>query len=264
MVRNTPPDDGERSTGSTGPERELLPRMTLWEALLASTVRDEAAQLHRLGPGYGVNQLIIVGGPETESDRERARYSQYRERAEKKLRARLRAGELLATGRDSRDPFAPRRPIPADSWPHLKIDYVNSTIEVGLVQVIGVQIALAGGLHINTVFRSARLGVVDLVLSARSLDLLLSLAEGAEDGLPFVSLETLGKKHFEHATNDKALGQGIEDLRNQLGSKIGREAAVQLVSNVRGKGYRLELPPAEILIVPRSSARPHPPSDTAR
>lgn len=136
-------------------------------------------------------------------------------------------------------------------------------IEIGQVQVIGVQITLNSRLHLDTVLNSARLGITDLKLSPRSFELLLSLAEGAADGLAFVTLRALAKRHFEHATNDKALGQGIEDLRNQLGSRIGREQAVQLIGNVRGKGYRLNMGAAEIQIERGGSATQRPASDKA-
>jgi DNA-binding response OmpR family regulator len=111
-----------------------------------------------------------------------------------------------------------------------------------------VEIAADGGLRISKPFKRARLGIVDLDLSSRSFDLLLTLAEGAANELPFVALEELAKRHFENATNDKALGQGIEDLRIQLGSRIGRKTADVLIVNIRGKGYRLNMPAAEITI----------------
>jgi hypothetical protein len=237
-----------RSAGLASTEPELLPRMTLWEALLASTVADEAAELHRLGPAYGKHQMFITGTPESEYERSQALFSQFRARAEKKLRERLRSGELVGTGHDSRDPFGPRRQIPADRWAHVIIDYETSTVEAGQVTIIEVEIAADGGLHINKPFKRARLGVVDLNLSGRSFELLVTLAEGAKKEVPFVSLEDLAKKHFEKATNDKALGQGIEDLRIQLRSRIGRKAADHLIVNLRRKGYRLNMPAAEITI----------------
>lgn len=222
--------------------------MTLWEALLACAPADEATELSRLGPGYGRYQMIIIGAPETEHDRTQARYSQYRARAEEKLRAKLGSGELLATGRDPRDPFAPRQKIDADRWPHVKIDFERAALEAGQVPIIEVEISRQGGLHMNTSFKRGRLGIIDLDLSGRSYDLLLTLAEGAQKGVPFVSLKELVKKHFDKATNDKALGQGIEHLRIQLGRKIGRQAANALIVNVPRQGYRLNIPATEVRI----------------
>jgi DNA-binding winged helix-turn-helix (wHTH) protein len=222
--------------------------MTLWEALLASTGTDEAAELRRRGPRFGIVFFMVPGAPETEHDRLQERFSQLLECAETTLRKRLKTGELVATGHDPRDPFSPRLQIPADRWAHVKIDYEASTVEVGQVRIIEVEISAQGGLRLNKTFKRARLGVVDFPLSDRSFDLLLTLAEGATNKSPFVTLEKLAKKHFENATNDKALGQGIEDLRNQLGSKIGRQAADDLIVNIRRKGYRLSMPAAEIVI----------------
>jgi DNA-binding winged helix-turn-helix (wHTH) protein len=239
-----------RRTGLATAEPDLLStRLTLKEALLASTEPEEAAEIRRLeGAGYG-GPLFFVGGPETEYDRNQSRVGHLRIRAESQLKAKLMTGELVATGRDSRDPFAPRRQIPADRWRYLEIDYQKSAVEAEQARIIEVEISADGGLHMSRQLRLARLGNVPLVLSRRSFDLLLTLAEAACAGHTFVSLEELTKKHYEKATNDKALGQGIEGLRQHLvRSGVARKTVDRLIINVRGKGYGLSVPAAEIAI----------------
>jgi len=226
---------------------QALKRLTLRQAMLASTVSREAAEIRRLeGAGYG-GPLFFVGGPETESDRNQSRLWQLRIRADKALKARLLSGELVATGRDPRDPFSPRRPIAVDRWRYLECDYEKSAVEAEQTKIIEVEISLDGALHVSRRFRHARLGITPLDLSDRSFDLLLMLAERVRD--PFVPLKELEVRFYKDSTNMKALNQGMDDLKERLErSGVRHETVEQLIVNIRGKGYRLNMPPAEVLI----------------
>lgn len=219
------------------------------EALLAATEPDEASEIRQLEAGGYDAPIMILGGPETEFDRGQSRLWSLRRSAENTLKARLMTGELVATGRDARDPFASRQAIPADRWPYLVIDYAKSAVEAGQAQIVEVEISFDGALHISRQFRRARLGIVHLDLSDRSFDLLLTLAEGAGRGYPFVSLAELKARHFAKSRNPKALGQGMETLKKHIErSGIARNKAEELIGNVRGKGYQLNMRAAEIAI----------------
>ena len=91
------------------------------------------------------------------------------------------------------------------------------------------------------------MGILPLDLSDRSFDLLLMLAERVTD--PFVPLGELNKRFYENATNPKALNQGMDELKEHLErSGIGQETVEQIIGNIRGKGYCLNMPAAEVLI----------------
>jgi DNA-binding response OmpR family regulator len=114
-------------------------------------------------------------------------------------------------------------------------------------RIIEVEISLDGALHISRRFRHARLGITPLDLSERSFDLLLMLAEKVRD--PFVPLKELEVRFYKESTNTKALNQGMDDLKDHLErSGVSSKTVEQLIVNVRGKGYCLNMPPAEVLI----------------
>ena len=237
---------GNRTSTPVRP-REALKRLTVQEAMLASADPAEAAEIRRLeGEGYSTH-IIFAGGTETESDRIKSRLLELRIRADRQLKARLATGAFVATGRDPRDPFSPRQLILPDRWRYLEVDYDRSAVEADRVWIVEVEVSLDGALHMSRRFRSARLGILPLDLSDRSFDLLLMLAERVRD--PFVPLGELNKRFYENATNPKALNQGMDELKEHLErSGISQETVEQIIVNIRGKGYCLNMPAAEVLI----------------
>jgi hypothetical protein len=237
---------GSRTSTPVRP-REVLKRLTLNEAMLASADPAEAAEMRRLeAAGYSTH-IIFAGGTETESDRIKSRFLDMRIRANRQLKARLATGELVATGRDPTDPFSPRRLIPPDRWRYLEVDYDRSAVVADQVWIVEVEVSLDGALHISRRFTSASLGMLPLVLSDRSFDLLLMLAERVKE--PFVPLGELNKRFYEKATNPKGLNQGMDELKEHLKrSGISPETVEQIVINIRGKGYCLNMPATEVLI----------------
>jgi DNA-binding winged helix-turn-helix (wHTH) protein len=226
----------------------LPKRSTLHEAMLACAEPEAAEEIRRLvKEGYDA-PIIILGRPETEFDRGQSRLWHLRGRAEITLKAKLESGELTATGRDPGYPLSPRREIPAERWRYLEIYYLDSSVGTTDGRIIEVEISPEGSLQISRQYKRARLGAVELNLSDRSFELLLMLAEAAAAGRPFVSHQAIIDR-FYSSQDEKALGQGIEDLKQHLTrSGIDDIQVRRLIDNVRGKGYRLNMPSEKVAI----------------
>jgi hypothetical protein len=173
-----------------------------------------------------------------------------------RLLPHLRKRELLCTGRNKLDRFSPRRPLPAEWFPEGPIEwgprgilnFEKWEIQLDGLTVVDVEISW-GGLEIHETFRQARLGPISLKLSPRSFDLLLMLARAAHDGR-FATLGELTKELLAEHHGDKALGQAVSQLKNDLErSGVATQTVDQLISNLRGEGYRLNLPDTHISII---------------
>jgi DNA-binding winged helix-turn-helix (wHTH) protein len=76
------------------------------------------------------------------------------------------------------------------------------------------------------------------------------LAEGAMKGEPMVTLDQLKDRLLTKDHGEKALGQAIGRLRDDLErSGVTSRTVDKLIANVRGEGYRLNLPAAHISIL---------------
>jgi len=191
--------------------------------------------------------MLDPGGP---SDPNADLYSELEARADTVLRANLRSGAWLATGRDPLQHHdAPRFAVPPDRFAHLEFDFDKSALQGDGVRIIEVLVSPAGALKLFKPSKQAQLGTLFLDISPKSFDLLLHLAEGARRQQLLVRNEVLKEMVFRNA-QDKALGQGVNDLWKQLErSGMSRSLARSLVVNVPRRGYYLNLPGVEIFII---------------
>jgi hypothetical protein len=243
MAKRYPPSIGRRRADAAGQDDVWPERLSLREAVLKVLEPTEREELIGLqGEAYMVYATM------SPSPRGR-RYLDLCAKGWAKLQPHLVSSELLGTGQDPRDPFGPRRPIPAERWPHATLNFEKWTVGIGGLTIVEVEITW-GGLQIFVAFRRARLGPLDLELSPRSFDLLLMLAEGAMKGEPMVTLDQLKDRLLTKDHGEKALGQAIGRLRDDLErSGVTSRTVDKLIANVRGEGYRLNLPAAHISIL---------------
>ena len=236
--------------GSDASEDAVSKSMTLREAVVYFSGADEADLVRLRARGYRKYQLIIQGAPETDRDRNDWRLDQLHALGKKRVLDGLAHGELLATGRDPRQlGDAPRIVISPDRWAYLTIDEETWAAIGDGVRVTEILVSLAGGLVIQKSARRARLGTVDLLLSPRSFDMLVMLAEGAKSSRAPIKLNELRDTLFQNVYDEKAPGQGIAKLRRQLVTTgFSMAFAKSLIVTVPREGYLLNLKPEEIHI----------------
>jgi DNA-binding winged helix-turn-helix (wHTH) protein len=218
--------------------------LPVWQALLRTLAPGERAELERLkANGYGYPR--VYGRPNPDY----ARYDEIYEKGEQLLRARLGAGEWIASGyHKGSEVDAPRALVAPDRWPSVSIDADDSSVTVAGVQLVEVRIATAVTLRISTSLKMTTYGFNTLHLSPRSFDLLLVLAEAARAGKPFAPTHEL-ESPLPRSHDDKAVGQGISKLKADLKkSGVSPTIAQALIEPVRGKGYMLNIAPEAILI----------------
>lgn len=228
-------------------------RLTLRDALhFFGDAEQIAEMLHLEATGHSGPQLIILGGAPSESERKQSRYRQLRQNAENSLRMKLVKGEIIATGRDSRDKIdGPRIKVPPERWQTFAFDFENSTASGDGLLITHILMAEEGGLQLWEASRRARLGTVELKLSPQSHGLLLALAKAALAGPAPLGVSELKAQFFNARTDEKALGQGMGTLRKQLvNSGLDKELVGRLIVPFRGVGYALGIGSAEISIDP--------------
>jgi DNA-binding winged helix-turn-helix (wHTH) protein len=225
------------------PARPALSKtLTLREALLAFGDPEEIAEMLRLEKagygGYGAD-IFFIGGPETQSDRDRARHARLHQNAEDALHAKLVTGEAIATGRDPRQAIdAARVRIPSERWRTLAFDFANSAAIGDGTRITEVLVPSVTELHIRKAARTAQLGVTRLILAPQSFDLLVMLAEAAPAPVAHSEIrERLFRKREE-----KAVGGGIAVLKRQMvRSGLDQALVDDLIVVVRRIGYRMTL-----------------------
>lgn len=164
------------------------------------------------------------------------------------LLLRLSKGECIGTGCAPGDPFADHQAIPARRWAYAKPDFERWTVNIANVDLTEIEVSTVGGLHISKRFSRVRLGATTFKVG-KYLPLLVSLAQGAKSGRPVEPLDELSQLHFSGNKDQKALGQGIFQIKHQMArAGIDEQTIELLIENVPGTGYRLNMPPAEITI----------------
>jgi hypothetical protein len=218
-------------------------RLSLAEARLDALDPAERAEFVRLKT-YGKYEIFVQGFPR---DPNYGRYHELAEKADSRLRDRLRSGAWLGIGRDPLQPhvvFA----VGAERFGHLQFDFDKSALQGDGVRIIEVSVSTVGAIRLFKSSKEARLGALYLDLSEKSFDLLLLLAEAAKRGDPLVPNRVLKERLYPDA-NDKALGQGVADLWKHLErSGMSRESARGLVVNAFRRGYFVNLPGVEVIV----------------
>jgi hypothetical protein len=219
-------------------------RIGLREAVLEALDPSERDELLGLeGEAYMI-YAVMTPGPKGR------RYLELCDRGWARLQPRLSGGGLIATGRDSADPFGPRQVIPADRWPYAILDYEKWTAKIGHVTIVEIEIATVATLFISKKFREVRLGSVNLQLHGNLFPLFLTLAEGAKQGRSLETLDDIRKKHYAPNADRRRPAQDIFKIKRQMESRgIDRDTVDALLINVPDKGYRLNIPSAGITIV---------------
>jgi hypothetical protein len=94
--------------------------------------------------GYSGPQMIIIGAPESEYERNGRLYRAARARLIATVVGKLRAGHLVARGRDPRSAgYLPPGIFPAEAWQRLKVAIGDLSVVDGDVLIRDVQVCLA-------------------------------------------------------------------------------------------------------------------------
>ena len=236
---------------------------TLEDALQAWCDPSLVAEMLQLKTqGYDGPQFVVAGRPETESERKQSRYRRLRKQLEAELLEKLRAGELVATGYDSRAAIdAPAIKIPADRWRILTANFKESSAATGNVVITGIQVLrltaqapaqpLSGPrLRINLTARQAQLDGIELNLKHLSFRLLVMLAKQAAKGAYVVSKQAIESELFATRIDERTVARAMWRMKQEL-AEAGLEPnkLEEMIQNQRGLGYRLMMEPVEIQIV---------------
>jgi hypothetical protein len=211
--------------------------------------------------GYGGPQFLLADSPWTKSERKQSRYRHLRHQLEGELMEKLRTGELVATGYDSRAVIdAPPNTIPADRWRTLTANYKESSATMGNVVITGIQVLRPTaqapapqprpGLRIDVRARQAQLDGTDLNLTPRSFKLLVMLARQASKGAHVVSKPAIEAELLAAGAAQQAVAQAVWTMKQELLSAgLERSRVEELIQNQRGLGYRLVMGPPEMQIM---------------
>jgi DNA-binding winged helix-turn-helix (wHTH) protein len=236
---------------------------TLADALLAWGDPEAVAEMtHLAQEGYNGPRLVILGGPETTSERNVSRYQSLRAQLESALIEKLREGSLTATGYSSRAAIdAAPVTIPADRWRVLTPNFMDSTAAAPGLTISGILVSEGepfaiqeprSGHHrlqISSRTRRVTFDNTELSLTPRSFNLLMMLAETAARDGAFVSRRDIEKRLWAGPVSKKAVADAANKLKRELVTKGAAEAAVRcLIENNRSIGYRLAITSSEILI----------------
>lgn len=238
-------------------------RFTLQEALLRWGNQAAVTEMLELKKkGYDA-PILVIGRTETEDDRKAFRYRKLRGDLEAEIMGLLQGGPLISTGYDSRSPIdALESTIRADRWRVLTPNFDDSSAAGKGFEITGILVSSLDSfrtpkevilpeppLQIARAARRARLYGRDLNLTPRSFDLLVLLAEGAIQGAVPVPKRNLEGRLLPKDFSDKALGQMVNRLKNEMiKSGIDRESAQSLIANIRAVGYCLTLSSSDIRI----------------
>jgi hypothetical protein len=216
-------------------------RLSLRDAVVEAADPAERAELLSLkGEAYMIYQ-VMTPGPKGR------RYLELCDNAWARLERRLSSEEQLGTGCDPRDPFAPRRAVPADRWKYAQVDFEKWTARIGDVDIIEIEVSSVG-LRVLKSFRQVYWAGAKFKLSAGLFPIFLTLAEGAKDERTIEKAHDLKAKHFGMDADDGAVSLAIFRIKERM-QRAGFDKATcdALILTEPGE-YRLRVPAAEISI----------------
>jgi DNA-binding winged helix-turn-helix (wHTH) protein len=243
--------------------------LTLEQALRTFGDPKDAEEMSRLW-AYRGPQVIIVGAPESEYERKGRLYRAARERLIATVGGRLRAGHLVAMGRDPRSAaYLPPGIFPAEAWHRLKVAIEDLSVVDGDVVIRDVLVCLAEDAEASTagplpdplqpaapprliIYTEAHLADLDgrrVRLRNQDLKLLLLLAGRISSPPTYVSQREIEQHIWGDQTSKltRAARDVVRELRKALAKGAEKPDAVkQLIKNEVGLGYRLALLASEV------------------
>jgi DNA-binding winged helix-turn-helix (wHTH) protein len=243
--------------------------LTLEQALRTFGDSKDVEEMSRL-QAYSGPQMIIIGAPESEYERNGRLYRAARGRLIATVVGKLRAGHLVLRGRDPRSAgYLPPGIFPAEAWDRLKVAIEDLSVVDGDVVIRDVQVCLAedaeaptGGplpdplqlaaparLIIYTRAHRAELDGRRVRLRNQDLNLLLLLASRISSPPTYVSQREIEQRIWGNQTSK--LARPVRDVVRELRETLAKGAekpdeVKELIINEVGVGYRLALLASEV------------------
>jgi len=240
----------------------LTKPQTLCGAILTWGAPVAVAEMTRLEKEGWEAPLSFVGGRETESDRQSARYRSIRVQLEVALIEDLRQGKLIASGYDSRAAIdALAVVIPPDRWRVLVPNFEDSSATANGVTIIGILIAAADPagsqvtvrLRLKQRQREIYLDGEKRSIAEQPFKVLWLLAEKARIGGGYVPTREIDAQIW--GDNARLILRQSRDVIRELRDALSRgrvdvDEIHALILASGKKSYRLCLAPEEIALEP--------------
>lgn len=236
MTSRRSPKSRSRRTSRRRPARPA--RLSLRNAVIAEADPAEREELLSLeGEAYMIYQ-VMTPGPKGRH------YLELCSEAWAKLERHLSKGEVLGTGCDPRDPFGPRRAVPADRWKYAQIDFEKWTATIGEVEIIEIEVS-AVGLRVVESARQVYWAGTAFRLGSKLFPIFLALSKAAKEGR---AAATEDLRAMLAQKDEGAVSLAIFRIKEKMQSAGFDKATCDALILSEPSQYRLAVPPAEICI----------------